>query len=84
MALYDYDDLQARLVQQTKEWGRPTDGVWAFELWWLLSRPDKVPADVARRLWVACGYQPGGGFPLARLGEPGPPLLPAQGRRPRW
>jgi hypothetical protein len=67
MALYDYSELQARLVKETGERGRPTDGEWAFELWWLLSSPDKVPADVARQLWVACGYEPCAGFPLVRL-----------------
>jgi len=67
MALCDYDELQAELVKQTEERGHPTDDEWAFELWWLLSRPDKVPPDVAQRLWLACGYKPGSSFPLVRL-----------------
>jgi hypothetical protein len=67
MACFDYGELQAQLVKQAEERGRPTDGEWAFELWWLLSSADKVPADVAQRLWVACGYKPDAGFPLIRL-----------------
>jgi hypothetical protein len=67
MAFFDYDELQARLVKQAAERGHPTGDEWAFELWWLLSRPDKVPEDVAKRLLVACGYKPAAGFPLARL-----------------
>jgi hypothetical protein len=67
MAFYDYNDLQVRLVKQTAERGHPADHEWAFELWWLLSRPDQVPAEVAQRLWLACGYKPDAGFPLVRL-----------------
>jgi hypothetical protein len=63
LALYDYDELRTRLVKGTEERGHPTDGEWAFELWWLLSNQDKVPADVVRRLWVARGYQPGASLP---------------------
>jgi hypothetical protein len=67
MAFFDYDELQARLVKQAAERGHPTSDEWAFELWWLLSRHDRVPRDVAERLLVACGYKPSAGFPLARL-----------------
>ena len=71
MAVCDYDELQAQLVKQAEERGHPTEDEWAFELWWLLSGADKVPADEAGRLYVACGYQPQGAFPLARLTSAG-------------
>jgi hypothetical protein len=67
MAFYDYDELQAKLVKQAEERGHPTDGEWAFELWWLVFNQARVPGDVARRLLVACGYEPFPRFPLIRL-----------------
>jgi hypothetical protein len=67
MAFYDYDELQAKLVKQAEERGHPTEGEWAFELWWLVFNQARVPGDVARRLLVACGYKPSAGFPLIRL-----------------
>jgi len=65
MTLYNYDDLQAQLVEQAEKRGHPTDDEWAFELWWLLFNHDKVPENVAQRLLKACGYKPCAGFPLA-------------------
>jgi hypothetical protein len=72
MACCDYDELQARLVQEAEERGHPTGDDWAFELWWLLSRYGTVPEDVACRLLVACGYEPFVGFPLVPLARPEP------------
>lgn len=40
MAYCNYDELQAKQVQQAQERGLPTNDEWAFELWWLMSRPD--------------------------------------------
>jgi len=67
MAFHDYDELQARPVRQAEGRGHPTEGEWAFELWWLVSNRARVPRDVARRLPVACGYEPSPRFPLVRL-----------------
>lgn len=47
----------------------PTDGPFAEELWRLCSSQHGLPVQDAVELYLACGYIPFSGYPLARTAK---------------
>jgi len=55
------------IVTAAKELGHPTEGKFALKLWELCSGNGNLSVMHAKRLYMACGYEPFCGYPLTRL-----------------